>query len=377
MRYYAGETISDAVYVEDALGDPSVLDAADVFSDAHFTNPVLSTNVNVTVSPGAESGVYVVSFATDINLPGLYYVYLVSSETGTVYTETYNVDPRQPVGGRRFKDFRMACAIELRDGIRAYATQDSAANLFYDQNNLTDGRNAYESTHAVCIESVNEANVGAVRLVDSSSEVSSSIQFAQAFPAAFTTGDQLHLMNLAGLGFRPQVYDEAIQQCIAESYPDALIYYTFDGVSVFDAAAPRIDIPDDMVAIYGVATLEEAETWRAVPSARPRNLDSWGHGYAVDIARRQVVIQGQGWKDNSDGKAYRLFGYSAHRPPVLADDLISIDAKWLMVAVKAKIAGRRVSSREWDSWAVEWGRMESSERMRIQTAREANAIFLQ
>jgi hypothetical protein len=43
--------------------------------------------------------------------------------------------------------------------------------------------------------------------------------------------------------------------------------------------------------------------------------------------------------------------------------------------VKAKIASRRPSSREWDSWAVEWGRIEGSERMRILTAREPNTVL--
>lgn len=376
MRYYAGQTIQDAIYVEDALGDPSLLDASLVFSEAHFTNPFLTNSQAVTVSPGSDPGVYIVSFDTDQTIPGLYTLYLVGSESGDVYLETYNVDPRQPIGGVTFADFRMTVAIDLRDGIIATAQSATDGTTFIDPNNFTDYSGAYESAFAVCASSVNIDNIGQTRIVASSSDVDGSVQFEVPFPAAFAVGDVLHLTNLGGLGFRPQVYDTAIQQCIRQAYPDALIPMVYDGAAVFDNDTPRINIPDDMVAIYAVSTLDDVNRYRGVPTSRPHSFDMWGNGYSVDVANRQVLIAGTYYRDQMDGKAFRLYGYTAHRAPTASNDIITLDEQYLIGAVKAKVAARRPNTREWDNWAVEWGRIAQQERMRIFTAREPNTIIL-
>lgn len=381
MAYLAGETISDSVYVTDLSDNPSVLAPASVFSAATVTRPD-STTFAPTIAATATPGLYTISFVTLVAQPGNWSVLLVSSETGTPYLATYDVDlgvtvvpTLTPTGApvASMADIRIEVAIELRDGLICTATANGSPNTFIDDQNLTDSPDQYRASHGIVISAANGFNVGQQVRVDSSSPLTTALTFAANLPAATTVGDVLHLVNLGGYGFRPQYYDQAIKAAVAAAFSDALLDVVVTGSTPFDADVPTIPIPSPLCAVYAVELSETGSEWRTLPQAR--RPGRWGEGWTIDRASREIRVDG-GWRDIADGLTYRLRGYGAHPVPQRASDPITLDRTWLVLDVKARLAARRGTDRQWQSWAVEWGRMAQQTRAAIATSLEPNTELL-
>lgn len=384
MAYLAGDTITDAVYVTNASGDPSALGADAVFSSAVVTAPGGDTSTP-TIQTTATPGLYQVSFPTALEVAGTYAVLLYASETNTAYLATYDVDlttaAASAIGlaglGTTFSDFRLAVAMELRDGMALRATADGAANVFIDSLNLTDGTDEYRGSHGVVVSATNGFNVGQRVRVDSSSPLTTSLTFVSALPAPTKAFDVLHLFNLGGYGWRPQFYDEAIQSAVRAASPDYLIETVVASSAAFDADTPLITVTSPLVAVFSVEVLEDADTadaaWRTIPKSRMPGR--WGHGWSLDRGSGTLRIDGC-WADIADGLAYRVRGYAPHAVPAAADDLLTLDYGWLMLQTKATLAARRGTDRTWSQWAVEWGRRADEQRGRIATSLQPDTEYL-
>jgi hypothetical protein len=200
VTYPAGEPIVDTVYVENALGGPSVLSPALVFSSANTYGPDNAPIAEV-ITAGAEAGLYTVTIPTDANLPGTYTFLGISSETGIQYLGTWDVDASTQFTGQQgttLGDFRAQLGDLMRDHLRVTATVDGSNTTWKDANNLTDGENAFMNSHLLVLTAGNTANQGQIRRVRSSSGISNTISF-DALPADVLTGDVGDLYDIGGM----------------------------------------------------------------------------------------------------------------------------------------------------------------------------------
>lgn len=383
MAIVAGEVIQDRIYVEDAFGDPSSLDAASVFSSISVVRPDNSTIVPTVSQVAGVAGVYGVEFPTSLALPGAYTVYATSSQSGQVYTGTFDVDAigtgagivQSGVPAYTMADLRSEVGYDLSDHMALRATDDGDASVFIDSNNLTDSPGAYESTQGVFVAASGAGIIGQRVYVESSDPIARSITFSPALPNITRAGDQLHLFNLGGRGWNLQIYDDMIQDTVEMAFDDYLVEYSEPSGSAYSIeAGVAIEIPSTFVAVYGLSITEDDIEIRRVPAVRVGS-GRWGEGYSVDRTIRAMRIEGA-WRDLAEGQAFRIYGYAKHSAPAAPADLITIDRTWMALQTKSKIAGRRSTVSHWNNWAVEWGRRADEQRGRIYTPRRPGVEFL-
>jgi hypothetical protein len=193
-----------------------------------------------------------------------------------------------------------------------------------------------------------------------------------ALPADVTAGDVIHLMNLGGLGFRPQFYNRQIAAAVRLARPDALFKIQQEADDPFDADTGAIDIPDDFVAVYGVR-YTDGDFLREVRQAGRRHGE-YGQGWYLDKPARQIRIDGS-YADDMDASAVTIMGYTFHGVPNSDADLIALDPQWLLYQTASMMANTRLVDARWNNWAVEWGRTAQTMRGNIWTPRAPNTVF--
>lgn len=383
MAVVAGEVVQDRVYVEDAFGDPSVLDAASVFSSAVVIRPDNSgITPTITLIGPTAPGVYGIEFPTDLALPGAYTAYLTASQTGQVYVGTFDVDPlggavslvQAGVPSYTMGDFRAAVGAQLRDHMALTATADGSPTVFRDTRNLTDSPDAYRGSQGVFVSASGAGIAGSVIYVEAS-DTDGTLTFSPPVLNNTRAGDRLHLFNLAGGGFRLQFYDQAIMEAVEQAYDDYLVDFSAAGIGAYDVeSGVAITIPDGFVAVYDLRIVEDDIEVRRIPQVRA-GVGRHGEGWSVDRTLRAIRLEGE-WRDIAEGQEYRIYGYGKHTTPTRSTDPITIDRTWLMLTVKAALASRRSTNSYWNNWAVEWGRQATDQKGRIYTPRQPGVQFL-
>ncbi len=282
-----------------------------------------------------------------------------------------------------FGELRQRLALSLRDGLIATATREGQANIFFDTRNLVNTFDSYEGSELVYLTANDPLMVGHETVVVSSNPDDGSITCNSNFPSLPyynaldpKTSDTILLINVGNGGFRKQVYDFVIQEAVRQSWPAFLLDITADVDTAFDSDSPIISIPAQFRAVHSLYVQADTNVWREVGRARPGSSDAWGEGWTIDKSSKTIQIAGE-WRDVMDGELYRIGGYTSHPVPVLDSDPIALDPDYIMTKCKAMCAERRAGTREWDNWAVEWGRMAMDLRGRILSPRRAGTVFLQ
>ncbi len=278
--------------------------------------------------------------------------------------------------GVTFGDFRQRLALKLRDCLMCVGTQDGSTTTFFDERHLVDAYSGYAGSEAIFYEVSNLLLLNYDTVVTDSDPEFRSISFRPALPADTLAGDKLYLINVGGRGFTKQIYDEVIQNAVDNAWPDYKLKISVDSSANFDGDSPLITIPEQLNAVSGLSTLADVNTWREVPASRVGGSDQWGWGYRVDPSTRTIAVSSEYWQSNMNETSYRIAGYGRHPIPELETDLITIDRTWLMLECLSQMAERRAGSREWENWAVEWGRQADQERARIMTPLKPNTVML-
>lgn len=382
MVYYAGQSISDTIAIEDWAGNPSTLDASVALSSVVVTHESGTAVTPVLVSNYTPIGTYLITFRTRRDLPGLYTLNAVASETNWPYSQTYEVLPVEQAGmlpevgasGIIFSDFRIRVAEQLQDGKRLTATKDGDNQTFYDEDQLTDSTNHYQGSDFMMVNGLEQGNTGQRRRIASSSGIQNTIQFQRALPGITRAGDEAHLFNLGGKGFLVDVYNSYIRSVIAESYPYFLIPIE-RRVDAFPSGTRRIPIPEEFVAIHSIFLDDDDNdiAERYIPPSR--GMGRYRSGFNIDKASREIVLSGN-WNTFADGIPYRIAGYARHPIPQSDNDYIAIPETWLRLEVCSRMASRRRQDPESSGWAVDWGNAARAERAAITTPRKANTRFL-
>lgn len=384
MAYYAGQTISDTVSIVDWDEEPSQLDASVVTSSLTVTHESGTAITPVLISNFTPQGTYLVSFRTRRDLPGAYTVSLVGTETGWEYLQTYDVLPVEQAGrlpiigaeGIIFSEFRARVADRMQDIVRLVATKDGSENVFYDEENLTDSLNHWQSSYVVMQNALEMGNSGQQRRVTGSSGSDNSLTLNRQLPGITRAGDTAHLLNLSGKGFRPAAYDAVIKAVIDEAYPTFVL--SIDRrVDAFPVDSRRIAIPEEFVAVHSLY-LDDSDSdnaLRRVPKARSGEEGRYSIGFSVNRASREIIVNGV-WDGDMAGLPYRIGGYARHPVPESDNDYIAIPEKWLNLECSARMAARRGVNPSWSNWAVEWGRIAAEEKGNIYTPRKAGTVWL-
>lgn len=382
MAYYAGQTISDTITILDWDENPSALDASAVLSSLVVTHESGTAVSPVIISNFTPAGTYLISFRTRRDLPGVYQLDAVATETEWAYAQTYDVLPVEQAGllpqigaeGIIFSDFRARVADRMQDLLRLTATADGGLNTFTDALNLTDSLNQYQGTHFIMINALEPDNTGQQRRVTGSSGTTFSVTLDRNLPGVVREGDTAHLFNLSGKGFRPQIYDSMIRTVVDEAYPTFLLEIERT-VSSFPTDSRRIAIPAEFAAVHSLSLDDDDadNDYRRVPPSRREGR--YQIGFSVDRASREIVVNGD-WSDESSGIPYRIGGYARHPVPQSDNDYIVIPERWLSLEVSARLAARRRGDQQSSSWAIEWGRLAQEERGSIMTPRKPGSIFL-
>lgn len=367
MTYYAGETITDSVVA--IFGDTPVTGSpTTVFVDAKAYRPD-----NTWVSPTiveVGNGHYDVTFTTLLSLPGEYAVDLLD-KNGVRYLATYNVEPAfaASLGNRGIarSELRVMIGDLLRDHLRLTAAGGSETTLT-DPVNLLDSEDAFRSCEGIVVAGHTQ-NVGRRFRVESSSEDGYTITFAPALPQPLQPGDVVDLFNMGGYGFRVQYYDSDINAAIRMAHPEYLVDQVWDVAS----AAPPIDLADTVQAVYRVEYQDTDGLWGEVP--RARRAGRYGQGWSIDKGNRRLRIDGD-WGFEASGRALRIHGYVRHPETTVDTDRVAIDSTWMTYMVASLLAARRNSDQQWNNWAVEWGRNAAEYRLRMQTNRSPNAVWV-
>lgn len=382
MAYYAGQSISDTIAIEDWAGNPSALDASTVLSSVKVTHESGTEIAPALVSNYTPQGTYLITFRTRRDLPGLYTLEAVASETSWPYSQTYQVLPVEQAGllpevgasGVIFSDLRARIAHQLQDLRELTATRDGDESSFYDEDVLTDSLNQYVGTAFVMINGLEPGNTGARRRVIGSSGTVYNIQLDRALPGPTRLGDTGHLFNLRGNGFLPDAYDTVIRSVISEAFPTFLIEIE-RVVPAFPEDSRRVAIPEEFVAVHSLYLDDDSgcNDLRRIPPVGREGR--YRNGFSVDRASREIVVNGN-WYEPVRGMDYRIGGYAKHPIPKTDNDYVIIPEMWLRLEASSRLSSRRRHDSEASGWAVDWGNAARVEKGNIYTPRKANTVFL-
>lgn len=183
---------------------------------------------------------------------------------------------------------------------------------------------------------VSGGNVGHLARVSDTTHSTNTINIEPAAPGDFAVGDQIDVFNARSRGWRVREYNRAINAAIDAAFPLALVEFSADLDTEFNADAPSLDIPEAFYAIHDVSWLRD-DTGEPVALRR--------HGWKVR--------DGKVWVSNyptqyGHNHSIRIFGYG--RFPRLQSDadtttlsrnyIVPYAAYWLIISGSTREEGR-------------------------------------
>lgn len=203
------------------------------------------------------------------------------------------------------------------------ATADGSTTTLIDQRRLTGEPNAYRGQYALFTTG---RNTGEERYITGSSRDNRSISIDYELPVATVIGDEAELAYFRGMGYRFMDVHMAIDTAIDNAADTATEPVMMSVSSAFARVPGEIQVPDDWVSVGSVQWQDESDQpWQNMTYAG-RYL---GSGWSVNRANRTILIgKERGYR--IDEKSVRIMGYRRPSLPQNDDDLVGINAEWII-----------------------------------------------
>ena len=205
---------------------------------------------------------------------------------------------------------RRAAARLLGDLLTLTATEDAPNGnpaLFKDARNLSVDSSRTVNWQGVVVRSTAPENLWFRTRLESSSRATETATLDPPLPTWTRGGDQMDVFMHRGTGWRPEEYDGAINDAIAQLDKKYTQDTTFETVEGFDPYSPLIVVPDDWVGVYRVEYQLSDGLW--VDITEPFELDQENHAVRI------------GWNDSGymRGRVAKVYG-KKQWPELLEDE---------------------------------------------------------
>jgi hypothetical protein len=236
-----------------------------------------------------------------------------------------------PFTGPTLGDLRRAVARKVRDLLVLTATQSGSQQSLTDEMNLVANTDYYRGSEMLVI-SGDAQNVGLRRRVTASSGDALSISWVPALPVGIQEGDVVELYNHGSVRARITDYNNAINDAIAEAFPQNRVLLSQTLTDPFVWSVGTIDIPEPFIWLSSVEYQWSDGQWFPIYAAKDEGYPGWS------IAPNTTVLTIRGnYAASADGRLIRLTGYGKEMPLVLDTDRTNTDREWVVGSAAASL----------------------------------------